>query len=129
MRLRRRAGISDGAAVMTSPEVLEEYLPVTRVFRFADGNWACLSGQEEDDSRPTWVHFSHIAELDRSLRRVRLHPGEYVLRTWSNVTWRRFGPIDDDHLDEMLITGRIDDQQNEMERIESMRTEGSPTTE
>lgn len=96
--------------MITSAEVLDDRLRVTRVIRWTQG-WVYLSALEEDDSQPIVVHFSHLLDLDASLVSLRLHIGQYALRSFRGDDWYVFGPVSDVAIDEQLRSGDMDTAQ------------------
>lgn len=112
MFLRRRP--SQDFAVMTSTEVLDQRLPVTRVFHFMSGGWMFVSGREGDESEPVWVHYGHVEDLDPSLTTLHLRRGRYALRHEVGRSWYVFGPCSDEQVDELLDDGTIDHQHNNL---------------
>lgn len=97
--------------VMTSTEVLDHRLVVTRVHRLTSGGWMALSAQEAEESEPTWVHFAHVLEADPTVATVPpLKRGQYALRHPQLSRWTVFGPVGDLALDDMLDNGMIDRQ-------------------
>ncbi|WP_298459808.1 hypothetical protein [uncultured Cellulomonas sp.] len=102
-------------AVMTSEEVLSERLPVTRVFHFASGGWMYVSGHEDDDSEPLWVHYRHVEELDPTLTTLALRKGRYAMRWQIDTPWFVYGPLSDERVDVLLYDGTIDTQHADLE--------------
>lgn len=104
-----KAAPTPNETVMSSPEVLDGGVRVTRAHRFRSG-WMFLSATESDESEPIWIHFSHLLELDPGLNEIRLRKGEYALRPKVGGAWVTFGPLADDLVDELMDNGVIDAQ-------------------
>src|SRR5690606_799395 len=79
---------------VTSHEVLEDGLRVTRAHRLHSGGWMVLSARESDESEPVWVHYGNVLEADPSARPVPpLRKGEYAMRSPEGEEWHVFGPV------------------------------------
>jgi hypothetical protein len=103
--------------VVTSVEVLDRGLPIMRIIHWSHG-YTFLSGLESEGSRPVAVHFKHIADIDSTASNLTLKEGGIALRVMDlrgvPGNWKTYGPWSDEHLDELLQSGRIDDVHNDL---------------
>lgn len=100
----RRAAPGESDAVVTSLEVIELGLPVTRIVRWRE-IWMFLSGFESDTSQPVEAHFEHLVAREPGLRSVLLKPDEYALRGARGPLlgpWKTYGPFPDRHIESLI---------------------------
>ena len=100
--------------VVTSAEVLDQGLPVTRVVRWPDG-WTYLSAVESDESQPVVVHFHDVLMLDPGLARLPLRRAQVALRAAEKECtpgkWTVLGPYNVRTIETMLGDGTFDRKQ------------------
>lgn len=104
--------------VVSSVEVLESGLPVTRVVRWPDG-WTYLSAVESDESQPVVAHFHDVLAIDPGLARLPLRRAQVAIRAASHDRvgpWTLLGPYNARILEQMLGDGTLDRKQEGMLR-------------
>lgn len=112
--------------VVSSVEVLERGLPVTRVLRWPDG-WTYLSAVEAPESPPVLVHFHDLLVLDPGLATLSLRRAQVALRAARVDTvgsWTVLGPYTTRIVEQMLGDGTLDRKQDGM--LRDLPEDGSP---
>ena len=112
--------------VVSSVEVLELGLPVTRVVRWRDG-WTYLAAVEPDTSQPVLVHFQDVLVLDPGLARLPLRRAQVAIRAIRVGTvgpWAVLGPYTTRIVEQMLGDGTFDRKQDGM--LRDLPEDGGP---
>ncbi|MHA7132259.1 DUF2314 domain-containing protein [Oerskovia turbata] len=112
--------------VVSSVEVLERGLPVTRVVRWPDG-WTYLSAIEAPESEPMVVPFHDVLVTDPRLARLPLRRAQVAIRAARADRvgpWTVLGPYNSRIVEQMLDDGTLDRKQDGM--LRDLPEEGSP---